>query len=157
MSHGRLYTLLAALLCTLSCSSPVDLQQALQVTDVSTGYFDAGVINGQNKLVPSVSFRLKDSTGKLSRLSLNLVFEFADNGEDYEEIFKQRVDFVNGQTDLLTVRTQNGYTGTPPQSRADMLKHSSFRDMEAVILVRQVAAQWLELHRVRIERQLITQ
>jgi hypothetical protein len=28
--------------------------------------------------------------------------------------------------------------------------------MDAVIMVRQSASQWIELHRVRIERQLIT-
>ena len=157
MSHGRLSTLIAALFFTLSCSSPVDLKQALQVTDVTTGYFDAGTVDGQNKLVPSVTFRLRDTSGTLSRVSLNVVFRLIDTGEDKDEIFKQRVDFTNGQTELLTVRSESGFTGTPPQSRADMLKHSGFRDMDAVILVRQVAAQWLELHRVRVERQLITQ
>ena len=32
----------------------------LQVQDVSTGWFDAGIVNGQNKLVPSITFRLKN-------------------------------------------------------------------------------------------------
>lgn len=157
MLHGRFYTLLTALLLTASCSSPVDLKQALQVTDVSTGWFDMGVVDNQNKLVPSVTFRLRDTTGELSRLSLNVIFKFGDTGETHEEIFKQRVDLENGQTELLTFRSQNGYTGTPPQSRAEMLKNSHFRDMAAVILVRQVAAQWVELQRIPVERQLLTQ
>ena len=157
MSHGRLVALAFALLFTVSCGTPVDLKQSLQITDVSSGYFDAGVTPaGQNKLVPSVTFRLRDTSGKVSRISMNLVFRFVDNGEDHDEIFKQRVDFSNGQTELLTVRPSAGFTGTPPQSRADMLKNSYFRDLDAVILVRQTAAQWLELHRIRIERQLIT-
>ena len=157
MSPGRLGALTAALLFTVSCSTPVDLKQALQVTDVSSGWFDAGIVDGQNKLVPSVTFRLRDTTGSVSRAGLNLVFKFADNGETHEEIFKQRVDFKDGQTELLTFRAQVGYTGTPPQSRADMLKNSHFRDMDAVIMVREVAAQWVELHRVRVERVLVTQ
>ena len=157
MSHGRSVALIAALLCTLSCRSPIDLTQALQVTDVSTGWFDAGVVDGKNKLVPSLTFRLRDTTGEVSRVSLNIVFKFADNGETHEEIFKQRVDLEGGQTELLTVRAQVGFTGTPPQSRTDMLKNSYFRDVDAIILVRQASAQWAELHRVRIERQLLTQ
>jgi hypothetical protein len=157
MSPARLFALITALLLTASCSSPVDLKQALQVTDVSTGWFDAGVVDNQNKLVPSVTFRLRDTGAELSRVSLNVAFKFADNGETHEEIFKQRIDLENGQTELLTMRAQNGYKGTQPQSRADMLKNSHFRDMEVVIFVREAAAQWVELHRVPIERQLLTQ
>jgi len=156
MPHGRLSALTLALLFTLSCSTPVDLKQALQVTDVSAGWFDAGVVEKQNKLVPSVTFRLRDTSGKLSRVSLNVMFRFVDTGIDNDEIFKQRIDFANGQTDLLTLRSQTGFTGTPPQSRLDMLKNSNFRDLEVVILVRQVSAQWLELHRIPVERQLLT-
>ncbi len=156
MLHGRFYALFAPLLLTISCSSPVDVTQSVKVTDVSTGWFDAGVVDGHNKLVPSITVRLRDTSGQVSRLSLNIVFKFADNGETHEEIFKQRVDFEGGQTELLTVRAQVGFTGTPPQSRADMLKNSFFRDIDAVLLVRQASAQWAELHRVRVERRLLT-
>ena len=157
MLSGRYFALTAALLLTASCSTPVDLKQALQVTDVSTGWFDAGVVDNHNKLVPSLTFRLRDTTGEVSRVSLNIVFKFADNAEIHEEIFKQRVDFEGGQTELLTVRAQVGFTGTPPQSRADMLKNSFFRDVDAVVLVRQASAQWAELLKVRVERTLLTQ
>ncbi len=156
MSHGRIFALALALLFTASCAPPVDLKQALQVTDVSAGWFDAGSVDGQNKLVPSVTFRLRDTSGKLSRVSLNVMFRFVASGVDNDEIFKQRIDFTNGQTELLTIRSTAGFTGTPPQSRLDMLKNSSFQDMVAVIFVRQVSAQWLEMHRVPIERQLLT-
>jgi hypothetical protein len=146
-----------AALVAASCANRVDIKQAVQVTDVITGWFDAGVVDGKNKLVPSIAFRLRTSAGDALRsAALNIVFRFADNGEDYDEIFKQNVPFQNGQTELLTVRSQTGYTGEPPQTRADMLKHSSFRDMDAVIFVRQPGGQWAELYRVRLERQLLT-
>ena len=41
---------------------PVDVKQVLHVTYISTGYHDAGVVEGRNKLVPSVSFKLRKST-----------------------------------------------------------------------------------------------
>jgi hypothetical protein len=66
------------------------------------------------------------------------------------------VTFENGQTELLAVRSQTGFTGEPPQTRAQMLQNSYFRDVEAVILVRQTASHWVELHRVRVERKLLT-
>jgi hypothetical protein len=55
------------------------------------------------------------------------------------------------------VRSQFGYTGDPPQTRADMLKNSQFRDMEAQIFAKQSSSQWVELHGVKIARLLLTQ
>jgi hypothetical protein len=151
-------TLIAAGLFTVACASAVDVKQTFQVADVSTGWYDAGVVDGKNKLVPNVAFRLRNISDRdLSSISLNVAFRFADNGAVHEEVFKQRVPFENKQTDLITVRSENGFTGEPPQTRLDMLQNSFFRDMDAVILVRQPSAQWVELHRVRLERKLLTQ
>jgi hypothetical protein len=153
--HGLV--LLAAVVAA-GCQKSIDIKASLQVIDATTGWFDAGVVDGRNKLVPSVSFRLRNTSDQeIDAVSINLVFEFVDTGEDQEEVFKQRIPFENRQTELITVRSQTGFTGDPPQSRADMLKHSAFRDMNAIIFVRQAGAQWVELHRVRIERQLLTQ
>ena len=156
--HRQALSMVVAALLLASCGGNVDIKQAVQVTDVSTGWFDAGVVDGKNKLVPSVTFRLRNTSDEdLSAVSINIVFKFVDNGDDLEEIFKQRVPFENKQTELLTVRAQTGFTGEPPQSRADMLRNSYFRDVEAIVFVRQASAQWVELNRVRVERQLLTQ
>jgi hypothetical protein len=37
-----------------------------------------------------------------------------------------------------------------------MLKNSQFRDMEAQIFAKQSSSQWVELHRLKIPRQLLT-
>ena len=147
------YTLLLLL---SACSSSVDLKQALQVTDVSTGWYDAGVVDGKNKLVPSVTFKLKKAGDvRLSTAALNIVFK-KDTGEEHDDVFVQRVDFGDGtETTPITVRSKAGYTGDPPQSRADMLKNSQFHDMDAEIFVRQSSSQWVPLHKVRIDRQLL--
>ena len=141
-----------------ACSQPVDLKTALQVSDVTTGWFDAGIVDGKNKLVPTITFRLRNAAdASIPYVSLNLIFRYADNGETHEEVFKQRLPLENTQTDLITIRSQTGHVGEAPQSRQEMLQNSYFRDMDAVILVRQSASQWVELHRVRVERQLVTQ
>jgi hypothetical protein len=155
--HRHVLSVIVATLMAASCGGNVDIKESVQVTDVSTGWFDAGVVDGKNKLVPSVTFRLRNTSDRnLSAVSINVAFKFVDNGDDLEEIFKQKVPFENKQTELLTVRAQTGFTGEPPQSRADMLRNSYFRDVEAIIFVRQASAQWVELHRVRVERQLLT-
>ena len=70
----------AVLACTVAltagCSPPIDLKQALQITDVVTGYHDAGVVDGKNKLVPGITFRLKKSVDdSLRPLSVNVSFK----------------------------------------------------------------------------------
>ena len=155
-STGPAYAALSLLLLA-GCTSRVDLKQALQVADVSTGWYDAGVVDGKNKLVPSVTFKLKKSADtRLPTASLNIVFR-KDTGEELDDVFVQRVDFVNDtETAPLTVRSRTGYTGDPPQSRADMLKNSQFHDMDAEIFVRQSSSQWVALHKVRVTRELLT-
>jgi hypothetical protein len=156
-SSGPAYAFLGLLTLLPACTSNVDLKQALQVTDVSTGWYDAGIVDGKNKLVPSVTFKIrKPADTKLSTASLNLVFR-KDSGEDHDDVFVQRVEFASDtETAPITVRSQTGYTGDPPQSRADMMKNSQFRDMDVEIFVRQSSSQWVSLHKERIVRQLIT-
>ena len=151
-------SLLTAVMMLTSCAASVDLKEAVQVTDVSTGWFDAGIVDGKNKLVPNLTFRLRNTSDQdLSAVSFNVMFRFADTADVHDEIFKQRIPFENRQTELITVRSQNGFTGDPPQSRLEMLQNSAFRDMDAILLVRQASAQWVELHRVRVERRLLTE
>jgi hypothetical protein len=141
-----------------ACGPPIDLKQAIQVTDVSSGWFDAGIQNGKNKLVPSVTFKLKKNPDvNLSSVSLNLTFKFVGSEEHADDVYVQSVPFEGNETKPIVVRTQWGYTGDPPQTRAEMLSHSQFRDMEAQIFAKQTSSQWVELQRTPIARQLLTQ
>ena len=150
------------------CSAPVDLTRVLQVSDVSGGYFDAGLVDGRNKIVPSITFRIKKSTDdSLRPLSVNVVFKQipkpgtvapgqpAEN--DFDEVFKQSVPFDGNQTELLTVRATAGYTGDPPQSRADLLKHSQFQDMRVHVFAKHSSSQWVEIAQFDVPRQILTQ
>ncbi len=147
--------LLASALSSSACGDPVDLKQDTRVEDVSSGWFDAGIQDGKNKLVPSVTFRISRSPGvDLSSISLNVAFRFTGEQEHSDDVFVQRVDFEGDSTAPTTVRSQFGFTGE--QTRADMLKHASFRDMEALIFAKQSSSQWVELQSVKIPRQLLT-
>ena len=150
--------LLASALSSAACAKPVDLKQATEITDVSSGWFDAGIKDGKNKLIPSITFRIKRNPGvDLSSLSLNVVFKAIGEQDHSDDVFVQRVDFSGDSTAPIVVRSQFGYTGDPPQTRAEMLKNSQFRDMEAQIFAKQSSSQWVELHDVKIARQLLTQ
>lgn len=148
---------LAAVMLCGACRKPVDLKQVLQVTDVSSGWYDVGLVAGKNKLVPSVTFRLKKPADvDLPSLSLNLVFKPEGDAEG-DDVFVQRVEFVDATASApITVRSPHGFTADPPQTRVEMLKNSQFRDSTVQIFAKQGSSQWVELHRVKIARHLLT-
>lgn len=148
----------AAVLVTAGCSEPVNLKQAVEVTDVSSGWFDVGVVDGKNKLVPSVTFKLrKKGDVELSAIALNMVFKRQGEDGSYDDVFLQRVAFEGAESAPITVRAANGYTADPPQTRAEMLQNSFFRDVTVQIFGKQSSSQWVELQRVDVQRQVLTQ
>lgn len=153
---------IALALLSASCGREIDFKQVLQITDLSGGWFDAGIVDGKNKLVPSMSFRIrKPADVTLNAVSLNVIFKRVSpdkkTEEDLDEVFLQKVEFSEGpQTPLLTVRPQHGYTGDAPQTRAQILEHSQFWDCRAVVFAKQSSTTWVELIRYDIPRVLIT-
>jgi hypothetical protein len=161
MSGRRIVPLLAVWLTALAlgaCRQPVDLKEVVQVTDVSSGWFDAGVQNGMNKLVPSVSFKLRKTRDlDLSSLSLNLTYKLVGSAEHADDVYVQNVPFEGSETAPIVVRTKWGYTAAPPQTRVEMLENSHFSDVEVQIFAKQSSSQWVELQRVKVARQLLTE
>jgi hypothetical protein len=164
----RLCLALALVLALLpaACGRPVDLKQVLQVTDLTGGYYDAGIVDGKNKIVPGVAFRLKKTTDdSLRPLSLNVVFKKlplggssgggAQTEEDWDAIYTQSVPFEGNETALLSARAKAGFTADPPQSRADILKHSLFQDVRVHIFAKHSASQLVEIAQFDVPRQLV--
>jgi hypothetical protein len=147
-----------------ACAQPVDLKNALRVADLTGGWFDAGIKDGNNRLVPTVTFRVaKTADVDVTPVQLNVVFKriVDQNEEDWDEFFVQKVDFTEGnQTPLMTIRPAAGYVGESSaesqQSRAAMLKNSQFKDVRAIVFAKHSSATWVELARYDIPRQLLT-
>lgn len=158
----RLLVLPLALLAAGACSSSVDLKSALEVVDTSSGWYDAGIVDGKNKIVPQVSFRLrKKADVDPGSVALNVVFRHppasgTSTEEEWDEVYLQKADFSEGnQTPVMTVRTEKGYTGDPPQTRMDILNHSQFQDVRARIFAKHSSTQWVELGMIDVQRQLL--
>jgi hypothetical protein len=160
-----LCSLLLILAVTTACSPSVDYKQALEVTDLSGGWYDFGIVDGKNKLVPSVSFRVRKKVdAPIRSLSINVHFkktsvetpQSRDAEEEFAEVFLQGNEFSEGnQTRLLTFRPDTGVTGDPPQTRAEMLAHRLFRDVRARVFVKQSSTTWVELVSYDIPRVLL--
>jgi hypothetical protein len=164
----RLAIVVCLALAAVGCGPQVNLKESLQVTDVLGGFYDAGVVDGRNKIVPSITFTLRKTTDQsIHPLQLNVYFRqlplagtnppSGSSGEsDWEDVFLQNVDFHGNQTEPLTVRPNVGYTGDPPQSRADMLKNSHFQDIRVHIFAKHSSSQWVEIGVFDLPRQLLT-
>jgi hypothetical protein len=139
---------------------PVDLTKGLQVLDVSTGWFDAGLVNGQNKLVPTISFKLKNvSDQKLTVLQVNVLFKRINDPAEWGNGFITVVGSSGlapgATTDMLTIKSNLGYTGSD-QTRQEMLKNTHFVDARVEFFAKYGSVQWVKLGDFPVTRALIT-
>ena len=149
-------------LATLSagCGGPrVDLTKGLELVDVSTGWYDAGPVNGQNKLVPSIIFKLKNASDqRLVALQINPLFRPLNDKEEWGSGFVAVTRSGGLQpgatTPPITINSQLGYTGTEP--RAQMLQNSQFVDAKVDLFAKYASLQWVNIGERPIERRLIT-
>ena len=148
-----------ALFAATACGPTVDLSKALQVQDVSTGWLDAGLSDaGQNKLVPVVRFKLKNASDQtLPVLQVNAVFRPANEEKEWGTRF-QSVTGSEGlsagaTTDMLTVRSDHGVTGTDP--KPDLLKNSHFVDARVQLYAKYGSLSWVRIYETPVTRQLI--
>lgn len=158
---GLILVLVFALLGSACGGPPVDLKQALQIDVVGTGWFDMGLVNGKNKLVPTVSFTVKNvSDQKLVSLQMMASFFRVSNtnsewGNTLLNVAGSEGLAPGATTPVLTMKSPLGYTGEDP--RADMLKNAQFVDAMVKLIAKYAAIQWTHVREAPIERKLITQ
>jgi len=152
--------LLSSLLLAGCGGPPVDLKQGLDITVVSTGWFDAGIVDGKNKLVPTVTFTIRNvSDQTLNGLQMmGSFFRVTDTTSEWGNSLLSVTSGGEGlapgaTTPTLTLRSPLGYTGTEP--RAEMLANSLFVDAMVKLVAKYGSTQWTHVQEVPIERQLI--
>jgi hypothetical protein len=160
-ARGLILILVFALLGS-GCGGPtVDLKQGLQIDVVDTGWFDAGLVEGKNKLVPTVSFTVKNVSGQ-KLVSLQMMASFFRVSDTSSEWGNSLLNIAGSDglapgatTPMLTMKSPLGYTGTDP--RADMLQNAQFVDAMVKLVAKYAAIQWTHVREVPIERKLIAQ
>ena len=141
------------------CGPRIDVKQALQVTDVVTGWYDAGIVDRKNKLVPSITFRVKNvSSEPVTYVQFNAVFRVIG---DVQELGSKLVRGIGGDAlppgqsvGPYTLQSDLGYTGEQP--RAELLQHGQFKDAQVEIFGKHGSNQWVKLGEFPIARQLLT-
>ena len=154
-------SVLSAALVASGCGAPaVDLVKEIKVDNLTTGWFDAGIADGKNKLVPSASFTVTNhSQHKLSGLQVFSVFRLVGETEELGSslIVLRGADALepSATSKPVTVRANWGYTGEQP--RAQMLMHTGFRDARVEVFAKFGSDAFVKLTEVQIQRQLLTQ
>jgi hypothetical protein len=157
----RLPLLLVAAVLSVACSRNVEVENVLRITDVHTGWYDAGIqADGKNKLVPSISLRLQNvSQEPVAGVQLNAIFRRVGEPEAWGEHFVRAVGsdgLAPGSTgEPLVLRSNLGYTGT--QARIQMLQNREFVDARVEIFGKQGSRTWVKMAEYTIDRQLLTQ
>jgi hypothetical protein len=136
------------------------VETVLKVTDVSTGWYDVGIVDGQNKLVPSVSFQLQNGTDEsIKSVQINAVFRAVDDPRSWGDRLIRGVGsdgLAGGATgSTLVVRGPQGYTSLAP--RVDMFEHKEFVDVKVDLFARHGSRTWAKIGEFPIERKLLTE
>jgi hypothetical protein len=162
MRPSRIAIVLAlavASVATGACRKSIDPVAALEPVDVITGWFDTGIVDGKNKLVPSISLKLRNKAAEPVRsVQINAIFRRVGEVEMWGEHFGwavQRDDLAPGAvTGELVLQSALGYTGDQP--RLQMLQNSQFVDAKVEVFLKQGSQVWAKLAEYPIQRQLLT-
>lgn len=137
-----------------------EVEKDLRITDVSTGWFDAGIVNGENKIVPGVSFHIQNvSRESIEGVQINAIFRAVNDDRSWGDRLIRGVGsngLAAGATGgTLVVRSPRGYTGF--LSRADLLRHKDFVDVKVDLFARHGSRTWVKLSEHQIDRKLLTE
>ena len=152
-------TLAAAL--SVSCGASEAAVASLEPVDVVTGCFDDGIVEGgKNKLVPSVTMKLRNKSDQPIRsIQINAIVRRVGDQEMWGEYVGGAVPReplpAGATTSTLVMRSALGYTGEQP--RMQMLQNREFIDAKVEIYLKQGSRVWAKLAEYPIQRQLLTQ
>ena len=154
--------ILLLLIVSISCGASTDAVAALEPVDVITGWYDDGIIaGGKNKLVPSVSMKLRNKSDKeLRSIQINAIFRRVGEQEMWGEYFGWAIPRTQplpagAETKLLVMRSTLGYTGEQP--RMQMLQNKEFVDAKVELFLKSGSRVWAKLAEYPIQRQLLTE
>src|SRR5919201_98272 len=144
----------AAAILVAGCGHNFDVEKVLKITDVHTGWYDAGIQDGKNKLVPSISLKLQNTSDEpVESVQVNAIFRQMGDTQAWGEHFATAIDRdglpAHQTTPVdLVLRSNLGYTGT--ESRLQMLQNSQFVDAKVEIYGKHGARTWQKLGEYKI-------
>ena len=145
------------LIATAACGPGVDLSKALEVTDVFSGYYDNGIRDGKSHMVPSVTFKLRNTTDKsIGPVQLSISFWPVGADGEKDSVLVQGIGSAGlapgASTEPLLARSTVGFT--VEGARADMFSNSNYVDWTAKVFASQAGSIY-RLGEYKIDRGIL--
>jgi hypothetical protein len=156
MRAARVLGLVVGLSIASACAKQAEISK-LSVTDVLSGWYDNGIKDGKNQLVPSISFRLKNGD-EAPATYVDLTVSFWQKGADGESDSSEVQGIGSAPvapgsaSPPILVRSNFGYTIEQP--RAELFTHSQFKDFTVKIFAKR-ADKIVPLGEFPIERRIL--
>jgi len=143
---------------SLSGSSHVDIASSVRVEDVSGGWFETDAANGVTRLLPTVSFQLRNvSSAPLASVHVNVMFRRMGDQAAWSDVFRRAVTssaLASGtSTGPIVIRAPIGYTSD--EAATKLLSHSQFVDTAVAIYARHGSDGWTYLGEFPLPRQIV--
>ena len=140
-----------------ACGPEVDLAKSVQLVDITSGYYDMGIVNGKSKIVPQAIVHVKNvGSSALPGFQMSSSYWLVgDDGMKDENLVQHLVakDLAPGATsEAILLRANFGFT--PEMSRAEAFNSSYFRDFTMKIFGK-IGGRIAKLGEVTVERKIL--
>lgn len=154
----RSFVLASLILASAACGGSASVPEAIEVLDVTTGYDDGGQESGQNRLLPTLSFKVRNKAGRtVHSVQFNAVFRVIGDPEQLGDQTVWGIDYdglaPGASVGPFVLRSKFGYSGE--QARVEMFQHQGFQDVQVELFAKQGGNQWVKLTEQVVERQLL--
>lgn len=155
----RRVVLLAVLLTVAAgCGGSASVPEAIELYEVTTGYDDGGQEAGQNRLLPTIAFKVRNKAGRaIHSVQFNAVFRVIGDPEQLGDQTVWGIDYdgltPGGSVGPFVLRSKFGYSGE--QARVEMFQHQGFQDVQVELFAKQGGNQWVKVTEQVVERQLL--
>ncbi len=145
------------LVTSAACGPEVDLATSVELVDIQSGYYDMGIVDGQTKLVPQASVRVKNISDRdLPGFQMSASYWLVgDDGMKDENLVTHSVakDLAPGATsEPIVLRANFGFK--LEVSRAEAFSNSYFRDFTIKVFGK-IGGRIAKLGEVNVERKLL--
>lgn len=139
-------------------SAHIDLATSVRVEDLSGGWFVTTAGDGRTRLLPTVSFQLRNvSTEPLASVQVNVIFRRVGDQDVWSDVIRYAISaraLASGiATDPIVAQAPIGYTGD--EGTSSLLSHAQFVDSAVSIYARHGAEPWTHLGEYPLPRQIV--
>jgi hypothetical protein len=155
---GTAVAAVAVIALAIPGSSHVDLASSVRIEDMSGGWFVTTSGNGKTRLLPTVSFQLRNvSPAPLALVQVNVLFRRMGEHDAWSDVMRKAISshaIASGPlTEPIVVKSPVGYTGD--EATSSLMNHSKFVDTAVAIYGRHGSEDWTYLGEYPLPRRIV--